>query len=274
VKDYYALLAVAPDAAIDEIKRAFRREIARYHPDKVHHLGQEFQALAAERAAELTEAYRVLMDAELRASYDAERGHAGNGAAAAPPPAEAPQAEPKPEAPRAARPPQAEAPPPPPREEPPAPSAPQARDTFVRRMALSRFRDAVDKALDGVTSMPARGFEASYLVKGKRSLFGKAVPERLLTAYVGSITADEITNLGQQALAARGSATAITVFALGDRLPPAADISGAVTALRRKIPAGVTLSVVPVDVRDWTPLMPREATANARAVIAQLNAKD
>ena len=36
----------ARDAPADEIKKAFRREIARYHPDKVQHLGQEFQEMA------------------------------------------------------------------------------------------------------------------------------------------------------------------------------------------------------------------------------------
>ena len=48
--------------AADEIKKAFRAQIARYHPDKVQHLGQEFQEMAARRAAELTEAYRILSD--------------------------------------------------------------------------------------------------------------------------------------------------------------------------------------------------------------------
>lgn len=275
MKDYYALLSVAPDATTDDIKRAFRREIARYHPDKVHHLGQEFQALAAERAAELTEAYRVLMDASLRTSYDAERGAGGP---AAPPPATPPE-EPKPAEPaRETR--QRQQPPRQPAEPPssgePAPPKSQApgRDNFVRRMAMTKFRDALERALDGVTSMPARGFEASYLVKGKRSLFGKTVPERMLTAYVGNITADEVTGLGQQALAARGAATAVTVFALGDTLAAAADLSAAVSGLRRKAPAGVTLMVVPVDVRDWSTLMPKDASANARAVIAQLTAKD
>ena len=276
MKDYYALLSVEPGATTDDIKRAFRREIARYHPDKVHHLGQEFQALAAERAAELTEAYRVLMDESLRVSYDKERGGSSGSHAAAPPvPAEpAAPAPPRAEAPR----PKADAPPPPP---PPArePAAPQGQagpqaDTFVRRMAMTRFRDAIERSLDGVTSMPARGFEASYLVKGKRSLFGKSVPERLLTAYVGTITADEVSSLGQQALAAPRAATAVTVFALGDSLGPAVEISNAVSSLRRKTPAGVTLSVVPVDVRDWSPMMPKDASANARAVIAQLTAKD
>ena len=274
MKDYYALLSVAADATADDIKRAFRREIARYHPDKVHHLGKEFQALAAERAAELTEAYRVLMDESLRVSYDRERG---GPAAAAPPhetaaPPSAPAETPRPE-PRAE--PSAEPSAAPPRQSPPPrPEQPDARDNFVRRMAMGRFRDAIERSLEGATSMPARGFEASYLVKGKRSLFGKAVPERLLTAYVGTVTGDEVSNLGQQALAARGAATAVTVFALGDRLAPAADLSAAVSSLRRKAPAGVTLLVVPVDVRDWAAMMPRDASPNVRAVIAQLTAKD
>ena len=276
MKDYYALLAVAPDATTDDIKRAFRREIARYHPDKVHHLGQEFQALAAERAAELTEAYRVLMDASLRSSYDGERG--GDSGAAkvdAPPPAPAAE-QPKATEPARETREQTQSHAPPPVAEPVRPKAePSAgRDAFVRRMAIGKFRDAIERALDGVTSMPARGFEASYLVKGKRSLFGKAVPERMLTAYVGQITADEVTDLGQQALSARGAATAVTVFALGDALAAPADLSAAVSALRRKAPAGVTLMVVPVDVRDWSTLMPKDASANARAVIAQLTAKD
>ncbi|HUF23678.1 MAG TPA: J domain-containing protein [Vicinamibacterales bacterium] len=271
MKDYYTLLAVDPGATIDDIKRAFRREIARYHPDKVHHLGREFQALAAERAAELTEAYRVLMDASLRAAYDEERGKPTGAETAWRPPAppETPAAEPPPGAARA----RAEAPPEPPPREAKRPQA-DGGGTFVRRMAINKIRNAIERALEGVTSMPAPGFEAGYLVKGKRSLFGKAVPERVLTAYVGSVTAGAVTSLGQQALAARGAVTALTVFALGESVGPAPEISSAVTALKRRAPAGVTLSVVPLNVRDWSAMMPKDASANARSVIAQLTAKD
>jgi hypothetical protein len=277
VKDYYSLLSVASDATADDIKRAFRREIARYHPDKVHHLGAEFQALAAERAAELTEAYRVLMDAGLRGAYDGER----SGVRAAPS-APAPAAPPAPPGAAPEPAPRAERPPDPPRARPPAepPAAPApgtasaSRDAFVHRMAMTRFRDAIERALDGVTSMPARGFDASYLVKGKRSLFGKTAPERLLTAYVGAVTAAEIGRLGQAALSARGGATAVAVFVLGDSLADPGDLSAAVVGLRRRTPDGVTLAMVPVDVRDWSAMMPREASANVRAVIAQLTAKD
>ena len=69
-KTYYELLEIAPSATSEEIKRSFRLQIARYHPDKVQHLGREFQDMAAGRAAELTEAYRILSDDNRRAEYD------------------------------------------------------------------------------------------------------------------------------------------------------------------------------------------------------------
>ena len=71
MKTHYALLGLDQGASAEDVKRAFRREIARYHPDKVQHLGTEFQEIAATRAAELTEAYRILMDPDERAAYDA-----------------------------------------------------------------------------------------------------------------------------------------------------------------------------------------------------------
>src|SRR5437773_1136745 len=69
-KSHYDELEVAPTAPADEIKRAFRAQIALYHPDKVQHLGKEFQEMAAGRAAALTEAYRVLSNESQRADYD------------------------------------------------------------------------------------------------------------------------------------------------------------------------------------------------------------
>src|SRR6185312_5011554 len=86
-KNYYELLNLEPSASQDEVKRAFRLQIARYHPDKVNHLGKEFQEMAAERAAELTEAYRILSDEGRRAEYDR-----GQGAAGAPTPGATPRA--------------------------------------------------------------------------------------------------------------------------------------------------------------------------------------
>jgi DnaJ like chaperone protein len=50
LKNHYELLEIAVTASFDEVKRAFRAQIAKYHPDKVQHLGKEFQAMAATRS--------------------------------------------------------------------------------------------------------------------------------------------------------------------------------------------------------------------------------
>lgn len=55
------VLGVAADASPEEIKAAYRELANRYHPDKVSHLGEEFQALAESRFKEIQAAYRELM---------------------------------------------------------------------------------------------------------------------------------------------------------------------------------------------------------------------
>ena len=92
MKTHYDLLGLEPSADADAIKKAFRREIARYHPDKVIHLGVEFQALAATRAAELTVAYKTLTDPSLRQEYDASVAM-GEPSPHVPPPRPAPREE-------------------------------------------------------------------------------------------------------------------------------------------------------------------------------------
>ena len=57
-----ALLGITLPASADEVKKAYRRQIARYHPDKVHHLGEEFQVMAAEKSAQLTDIYHQLLE--------------------------------------------------------------------------------------------------------------------------------------------------------------------------------------------------------------------
>ena len=69
-RDYYEVLGVAKDASEADIKRAYRKMAAKYHPDVNH------EADAEERFKEINEANEVLSDADKRARYD-QYGFAG-----------------------------------------------------------------------------------------------------------------------------------------------------------------------------------------------------
>ncbi len=58
--DPYAVLGIGRDASPEEIRAAYRREMVNYHPDKVAHLGKEFQELAKTKAQEINRAYEQL----------------------------------------------------------------------------------------------------------------------------------------------------------------------------------------------------------------------
>lgn len=73
-RDYYKTLGVEKGASKDEIKKAFRKLAAKYHPDKKTGDEAKFK--------EVSEAYAVLSDDKKRAEYDAY-GQSFNGAAGA-----------------------------------------------------------------------------------------------------------------------------------------------------------------------------------------------
>ncbi|USN88734.1 MAG: molecular chaperone DnaJ [Candidatus Nomurabacteria bacterium] len=71
MKDYYQILGLEKGASKDEVKKAFRKMAAKYHPDKK--TGDE------EKYKEVTEAYAVLGDEKKKAEYDTY-GQSFNGA--------------------------------------------------------------------------------------------------------------------------------------------------------------------------------------------------
>jgi curved DNA-binding protein CbpA len=256
LKTYYELLGVDPATSADDIKRAFRREIARYHPDKVQHLGPEFQDIAATRASELTEAYRVLMDPEARENYDA-------GLAERPP---APDARPPAPAPQASR-------RRPDRGGTPVPeSVRQARETisdFVKKATLARLRLAIE-AVEAASPFAVTGFDAAYAMKPKGGLFKKSEPPvRLLARLVPQVDGAAVQEAWPMALKAATPGSTLCLLLMGSGLAPAGELSSAVAELRRKTRTPGPL-LVPVDFRDWEALFPPDTPALVRSVIQKL----
>jgi curved DNA-binding protein CbpA len=68
--DYYSLLGITRTSTATDIKRAYRKMVFRYHPDRNPGDGE-----AARKLTQILEAYAVLSDAEKRVVYDkATRG--------------------------------------------------------------------------------------------------------------------------------------------------------------------------------------------------------
>ena len=59
-QDPYAVLGVDKNTSQEDIKKAYRQLVNKYHPDKVAHLGDEFQKLADKRFKEIQQAYQIL----------------------------------------------------------------------------------------------------------------------------------------------------------------------------------------------------------------------
>lgn len=67
MQDVYGKLGVPPSATPDQIKAAYRKKAAQYHPDKNR------SADAPQRFREVQEAYELLSDPERRKAYDEHR---------------------------------------------------------------------------------------------------------------------------------------------------------------------------------------------------------
>ena len=59
--DPFEILGVDSDAGRDAVVAAYRELLSKYHPDRVEHLGREFQEIAEERTKEINRAYGEIM---------------------------------------------------------------------------------------------------------------------------------------------------------------------------------------------------------------------
>lgn len=259
MKSYYQVLGVEPGADVETIKKAFRREIARYHPDKVVHLGAEFQQMASVKAAELTKAYTTLSNTQTRAAYDATLvgGTASPTAHTEGPPSTG-HAAPAPSAParESAR---------------PAGEASDPRAEIVRRAALGRLRSALQTAVPDATFASVSGFDLACLSRAKTSLFRRTAVPSVLVRLAAIIDKDVVNEAYASAVKAKLEQKPIVLLLAGDRLAPTGELAQAIEEHRRRNPALTeTLLPVPVNIRDFTAKIPANAPASVKALIDAL----
>jgi hypothetical protein len=269
MKNYYELLELPSTATVEEIKRNFRREIAKYHPDKVQHLGAEFQEIAASKAAELTRAYKTLSNETERAEYDEtlRRGaHAGpTSAPAAAAHQEAPQrahtksavADSDGETPQAAR----------------GPVFQQERagaSQLIFKAAVVRFRQALTTEFGSYEEPRVEPFQVVCFPKPGFLEF--RTPPCVFGRFVEHVDGSVVTESWAAAARMRKDGPRdLIAFVLGPSVAPAGELAAAITEQRKKpIPGGGKLILVPVNTRTWNAHVPNDAPPVVKALLGRL----
>jgi curved DNA-binding protein CbpA len=272
VKTHYELLSLEISADADAIKKAFRREIARYHPDKVIHLGAEFQEMAATRAAELTIAYKTLSDPGLRAEYDAGLA-AGVPPPHVPPP---PTSREEPAAKAAAAPPVEDinTPPPPTGNKARFASERADRDLILRRAIAARVQTTVEALYGKLETPTVRGFDLAMVPVAKPRFMG-APPPRVLVKVLDTADAAAITESWVGASRARihSGKSPVIVLMFARHIASQRELSRAhdsVTRGRKAPGAPEEIVVIVVDVADWSCRLPPGCSAAVKKLAEQI----
>lgn len=244
-RTHYELLSVDPSASLAAIKTAFREQIARYHPDKVAHLGYEFQTLAAQRSAALTVAYKTLVDPTLRARYDETIA-------------------------RAARDPE----PPGPRSDRPRFAAESADgDSIVHRALLGRVRSAVTDVYGHANCPRVRGFDLVMVPAAVPALMRSPFP-RVFTRVRDVVEPAQVKEAAVAAARARlhVPGSPINVLLFGTRLQGEVDIVSTCEQVRNgrlgEVPPKT--HVVVIDAGDWRAVFPADSPPALRRFVDRL----
>jgi hypothetical protein len=247
-KNYYDLLALDPLCSTEEIKHAFRQQIALSHPDKVSHLAREIQDLALMRTAELTEAYRILSNGQMRFAYDRQLEETAKAGVPAIANYKADKHE--------------------------EPTGGIGRGDFINKSVLARLKSAIQEILPGMPEVPIGGFEASFANRRKWNILSneKGCTQVLVRALplVDSQAVED--GWGKALKAVRDIDGDIYLFLAGVKLDGADKLSAAILDMQRRsrLQNGTRILVVPLNVHSFSALIPNGAPEPLRAIIHAL----
>jgi len=274
-KTYYALLGLPRTASFEDVKHAFRREIAKYHPDKVQHLGPEFEEIAASKAAVLTQAYKTLGDPEARAEYDARIGESAPERVVSPPSSSSIR---EPLWPSHDEPPSREAGAEASTDSKPADTSTSSQSAehegkageVVRRATVLRFRHALEVEFGPHDQSTVSGFDVAC-APSKTGLFAKH-PPRVLGRIVPQVDAAAIAETwGMAARSTSGRPRDICVFVIGPIVASAGELAAAIKKERAKPGAvGGKVVVIPVNSRSWHAHIPTDAPPVVKSLVERL----
>ena len=246
-RTHYELLSLDPSAELAAIKSAFREQIARYHPDKVAHLGQEFQDLAVQKTAELTAAYKTLTNPARRAEYDSSL--AAPRQQAEPDRSREPGATPRFAVERA------------------------GGDDIVQRALTGRVRTVVVDLYGPVQSHRVRGFDLALVPTATPALMRSPLP-RVFVKLRESIDVRQIKEACVDAIRAglHVAGSPINILLFGKRLQDEGQILTACETVRSDRSANVPAKtyLVVIDSADWRALFCADAPPALRRFIDRL----
>jgi hypothetical protein len=272
VKSHYELIGVDPSADAETIKKAFRRAITQYHPDKVTHLAAEFQELASIRAAALTTAYKILTDADARAEYDETLiGRAAAVVAPTPQPVQPAAAADTPE---------------PEQQRSDGPETSRfdedraGKIDIVRRATLQRVYLALGQTVGECDFPTVRGFDLACVPRGKvgtslslSDLLKKPVAPVVLVRIVSIVDGGTAMEAFGNAVRSRIDITgrAVALLLIGNQLGPAGELARAIADARKKSPVTQDrIFPVPINTHDWSVMFPRNTPDAIRTLVERL----
>jgi len=261
---YYELLELTPQASAEDVKRAFRAQIAKYHPDKVQHLGKEFQDIAASKAADLTRAYKTLTDPAARAEYDGSAATAEPHSSRASATQSATATATAPSATETSTEPVSDT--------PPSSAFQQDRagaNDLVQRATVMRFRTSLTAEFRSWEEFTLQGFEVACTPSA--AFWSLKLPPRVLGRFVPQVDGKALTETWNMAsrIPKDSQRELCVIFLMGPSIAPAGELATAVNDARRR-PTSTRLMLVPVNTRTWSAHVPTDAPQVARALVTRL----